>query len=237
MVIPNSDSIVFCDWLTNSTFYRFSPQRLDLIAIVRAAAVAGTSVTTVQYNDFIRFTAHLYDAFNCWVNNSQINFYNFAMGRKIINYQNTDTDHTGDTNETILCSLFVPANSMTANSVIYLMSQVNKVGTAGICLWKYYAGITNNSLVGAAQLGLYSMPTATLWSTFSRYSANKNAINLNSWQTSNISNPNYFNLNTSARSILNLDWSINQYIIITCTLANAGDTARLGNIQVYIDKP
>ncbi len=63
MVFPNPSTIDFCTWLETSSYYRYSTARVANIAIIKAAAIAGTSVTNVQWNDFIRFTGINYPAY------------------------------------------------------------------------------------------------------------------------------------------------------------------------------
>jgi len=42
MVIPNTNNIDFIDWLTDDSWYRWSQPQLNLLAIIRAAAVMYT---------------------------------------------------------------------------------------------------------------------------------------------------------------------------------------------------
>lgn len=57
MVYPNSYCIGFCYWMLNTSWQQLTPTRLTLITAVYNAAVAGTSVTTTQYNNFTQVTS------------------------------------------------------------------------------------------------------------------------------------------------------------------------------------
>ena len=63
MVQPNADVEPFCDWIQTSGFYRYSPQRLALIELVKQASINVTQVTQVQWNDFIRVTNIVWPAY------------------------------------------------------------------------------------------------------------------------------------------------------------------------------
>lgn len=56
MVQPNFDTIPFCAWCLSSSFYRWSNARINLIELIADAATNETTVTNVQWNDFIRVT-------------------------------------------------------------------------------------------------------------------------------------------------------------------------------------
>ena len=66
MKYPNKYCIGFCYWMLNTSWQTLTPSRLDLITTVYNAAIAGTSVTTLQYNNFTQITSWrlpFYEAF------------------------------------------------------------------------------------------------------------------------------------------------------------------------------
>jgi len=67
MIQPNPAASFFCVWLQTSGFYRFSPQRLVLIELIRYSAVNNEKVTNIAYNDFIRITNPCYLAYQQFI--------------------------------------------------------------------------------------------------------------------------------------------------------------------------
>ena len=56
MVYPNEFCIGFCYWMLNTSWQVLTPPRLALITTVYNAAVAGSSVTSLEYNNFTQTT-------------------------------------------------------------------------------------------------------------------------------------------------------------------------------------
>lgn len=56
-VYPNKFCIGFCNWMINTSWQVLTPPRLDLINTIYTAAVAGSSVTDTEYNNFIQTTS------------------------------------------------------------------------------------------------------------------------------------------------------------------------------------
>lgn len=69
-VYPNIQSVKFCDWLLNYSWFRFSTSQLNTINTVLSAGTTLTSVTDTQYNNFIQTTSWRYKYFEVF-NNGQ----------------------------------------------------------------------------------------------------------------------------------------------------------------------
>lgn len=52
-IVPTAQTIQLCDWMLNSNYYRFSTARQNAITAIRTAALAGSSVTEHDWNQFI----------------------------------------------------------------------------------------------------------------------------------------------------------------------------------------
>jgi hypothetical protein len=63
MVQPNTATIPFVAYALTSGFYRWSTARHNLINLVGDAAVNVTPVTNQQWNDFIRTTNLVWNAY------------------------------------------------------------------------------------------------------------------------------------------------------------------------------
>lgn len=66
MVYPNYDTFYFTEWLLTSNYTRLTTARLNLFTLVNNASLNHTSITNIQWQDFIRATSYLYPAFLQW---------------------------------------------------------------------------------------------------------------------------------------------------------------------------
>ena len=70
---------------------------------------------------------------------SKINGYDFNINKKITLQTSGVTSFLGGSNvETILNSVFVPANTFSVGDLLTLEHTIRKSGTAGITQWKLY---------------------------------------------------------------------------------------------------
>lgn len=176
----------------------------------------GTSAGTVAAGNDSRLT----DARNC----------------KIYAYQNTDNSITGTLTETILGNLAIAAGDMGANDNLWFEAQMFCSGTSGTKTFKAYISPNNNSLTGAVLIGTLSMSAANISSGFQRRHVNKNSVSSNeAWPTANGVTTDFTSAG-GAKSSTNVNYANAQWLIITCTLANTGDTGTLSNVQLYINK-
>lgn len=156
---------------------------------------------------------------------------------QVHDYQNGDSTITGTLTETILyTSAAITAGMMGANSVLDIVAFLAKTGTAGTATWKVYANTVAN-LTGATLIATsgsaFGASTRTMG--FRQRVVNKNSTSANNW--SSISSFTGDTPSTTARQTLNINWANTQYIMLTCTLGNTGDTGILDNIQLYILTP
>lgn len=237
MIQPNTDTIVFCDWLTTSGYYRFSPARLANIAIIQAAAVAGTTVTNQQYNDFVRFTGHLYPAFLEYIAFTGVNIYNIAMARKIVSYQNIDEVLTGVTVESIMCSLSIPAGEMGINTKLLIYSVIARTTDFNNLDAYMYISDTDNDITGATLIAWYESIAGEKHFKFYRQLVNKGAIDSNKVYPVDLSAVNDNSPANNARTTTDIDFTTEQFLIITFTPRDNNDNTILADVQVYIDKP
>jgi len=70
MVYPNINCLYFCYWMLNISWQTLTPTRLALITAVYNASLNGTSVTTIQFNNFTQVTAWRRPYFQVWVDNN-----------------------------------------------------------------------------------------------------------------------------------------------------------------------
>ena len=131
--------------------------------------------------------------------------------------------HTGDTNETTLATITVPAGAMGANGRLRITTVWGKVGTAGT--------FTVAHKFGGTSFHSTSPAASTLASRFQVEISNRNSA------TSQIGAPPVgigFGNQTSANVTASIDTTSAQDIVITGTLGNSGDTLSLESYLVEI---
>lgn len=169
---------------------------------------------------------------------------NGSFNRKIYNYLNTDSTHTGSTNEVVISNLQVDGGVMGANGKLVTDSVPFKVGTLGNATFRRYVSTVGTNTVGATgtpasstQIGTNILAATNLISGFQRELVNKNSESSNTCYPSGTSATTDFAVSTSARTTVNINTANNFWVVDSVQLGNSGDTAGYDNIQLYIEKP
>lgn len=164
-----------------------------------------------------------------------------SRARKLFAYKNTDSTVTATISETILTpndnTFLIPGGTMGANGILIADMFIYKIGTAGTCVYNMYLNTSPNTLVGAVLIGRITTTAATLTERFQRHLVNKNSEVANYIYNAGTNSTSEFTAGTAARQAVNINTTTDKYFILTATLANTGDTAGVGDIQLYIDKP
>lgn len=159
-----------------------------------------------------------------------------ARHEKITGYQNTDSSHTGSTNETALCNILIPANTMGVNDVMIIEALFYAIGTAGAKTWSAYLSTTSGSFATGKKVGTNTQGSTTLVCGIYRRIANKNSQTINNVYPATSGAGTDVTAATVARTAVNVDFTVPQYLIITGQLASSADTIGLDNAQVYVNK-
>lgn len=69
MIYPNLESADFCNWMLTISSKRLSGPQTTLVQLIQSAALSGTSVTLVQWNNFQNFTAWRFALYQVYINN------------------------------------------------------------------------------------------------------------------------------------------------------------------------
>lgn len=155
---------------------------------------------------------------------SRVNGLLFEIDKKI-NLQTTGPSaflSSGGAN-TILASVFIPANTFAVNDVIQIEHMNQKSGATAILTWYYYYNTANN-LVGATQIAQRSESAANIASPGMRKLAIRSTTNNTYVMGSTANFYTDFQTITSASSTLSLNWTVDSYILLTGTYSS--DTVR-----------
>jgi len=159
-----------------------------------------------------------------------------AFNRIYFVYQNTNSSITATTAETILLNSSIQSNSLLANDRLMIDAQMFCVGTAGAKTWRVYLNTTSNSLSGAVQIATLTQTITNLTAAIRRVLVNKNSQSVNEVFPVGTTAVSDIVQAAAAQTTTNIDFSTQQYLIMSCQLSNSGDTGVLSNIQVFLDK-
>lgn len=169
---------------------------------------------------------------------------NGSFNRKIYNYLNTDSTHTGSTNEVVISNLQVDGGVMGANGKLTIDSFIYALGTAGTKTFRLYVSTVGTNTVGSTGtpasstlIGTNQLNATQLAGGFIRDLVNKNSESTNNVYPATTSANSDLPAQTVARTTVNVNTANNFWVVMTTQLANSGDTAGSDSIQLYIDKP
>lgn len=156
----------------------------------------------------------------------------------IQNFQTTTdgTAVTGTTSGTLTASVLIPANTISTGDILYIKTRIRKTGTAGTVTTRMY--VNTSSAIGGSLIATSATAVATsLYFQYARTLAVKSATNTES-MAGNLNVNADDNLSvTTAVSASNIDWTVDQYLVVALTNGSTADTSRSSFIHVQINKP
>lgn len=148
--------------------------------------------------------------------------------------QNTTSSLTGTLAETIITSILVPANTFQANDWLRWIFTVNPTANANAKTIKVYFN-TSASLVGATQVAQRSLINAVTQPIIrnmffvNSLTSQKTIVGVTLNEASD-------EATTGTQATLGINFGVDQYFIISGTLANSGDTITVNGITSQISR-
>jgi hypothetical protein len=180
------------------------------------------AITSPVTNDILQ-----YNSSGLWVNNNPplLNFITVSDG----------TGVTATTVSTLTNSILIPANSVSTGDMIYIKTRVRKTGTLGTLVVRMYVNTT--ATIGGSLIATSAANAATtLYFQYARTLAVKTSTNTESMAgNANVNADDNIGL-TVAVSTSNIDWTVDQYLIVAVQNGNIGDTTRSSFIHVQVHK-
>lgn len=148
------------------------------------------------------------------------------LGWFVHNRVSESTAVTGTTTEAIIENIKINANTFVSGGILRSYNnKFRKVGTAGSLTVRLYISPNNNSLTGANQIAIASIPAANLFAELLR-TFTATTTSLIGWNSA-VSTTSDVTISTNARTETAVTWANDQYFIITVQLSNAGDSVSL----------
>ncbi len=147
-----------------------------------------------------------------------------------------NTAHTGTTNNTLIYSKLINANTIGTGDGIQFSTKFTKpAGSAANPTVRIYVN-TAASLSGATLLATYVTTNLNGRFFLVERTANVDGATTNFLTTTSGALTDSASLATTAASDVSIDWTINQYIIIAIQLGNAADSTTLRMVNVILNK-
>ena len=142
---------------------------------------------------------------------------------------------TGTTVSTFTSSVLIPANTVTTGDILYVKTRVRKTGTAGILVTRMY--VNTSAAIGGSLVGTSGTSAATsLYFQYTRTLAVKSATNTETMAGNGNVNADDNTSLTVAVSTSNINWTVDQYLVIAVQNGSTADTSRSSFIHVQINK-
>ena len=138
---------------------------------------------------------------------------------------------TGTTAETLLQQLLIPANTYVVGDTLQCTFRARRSLNNEVTTFKFYISDVSNTFSGKPQMGF---TTLTNTANLNQFTVERNATIYNATTTYYVNSAtarlNDFNNDTLSSS--NIDWTIDQYLIMTSTSPNTGQTTSNTTIAV-----
>jgi len=157
--------------------------------------------------------------------------YTPAQNNNVIRSTTNSTAITGTTSSTLSFSSVITANKISVGDILRLVFQSDKTGTVSTTTLRVYIN-TSASLSGATLLATTTTTLGTnICNTISRNIGVKSASNtlISAVTASYWGGENTFTTSNS----LNIDWAIDQYLIIAVQNGNAADSTLISFVDLF----
>lgn len=147
--------------------------------------------------------------------------------------QNTTSALTGTTSETLITSILIPANTFQSNDWLRWIMSINATGNANSKILKFY--FNTSAAVGGVQVAQRTLPNAVTQVVI----RNMFFVNSLSSQKTIVGvtlNAASDEATTGTQATLSIDFSIDQYFIVSGTLAVGTDTITINGISSKISR-
>ncbi len=217
----------------------YAPTHLVYIGVVtRVSATVGEILVKVQ-NGFELKEIHDVDLISNTPKNNDVLTYESATSLwknkqsnylQIVSKDITDSAAlTGTTAITLMKSILIPANTYLIGDVVKILNRVSRNTTTGTASNYFYIN-TTNSLTGATLIGIQS-------GVFRFYSMDRNLYIKSTITTETCSNALSANSDEGVSLVvskqnLNIDWSVNQYIIAAFQNAGTGESTIMSSLII-----
>lgn len=152
-------------------------------------------------------------------------------------YSNAAVSHTGNTIQTKLMSVLIPANTFKNGDLIDIEGVFYKTGTAGTYTYRFYWN-TTDTITGATLVATRSIGATNIFASGSRRlsirvaDGSGSAPNIGTHVISATTGL-VTEYSSNNQSDLALNWTVDSYLMTSITLGNAGDTVTQLSFKIW----
>lgn len=158
--------------------------------------------------------------------------YNDKRHRRVLYKNNVSSSLTGTTSETIVGSFEVPAGTLGANDILNIVLVTTKSGAAGGLTTRIKANTT--AALPGTTISTFASASNVLWGKIIREMVFKNSLSSQFVFPATTSGTLDLGTSATAGTLLSIDFSVTQHIIVSFELASAADTGTLNSWYVEI---
>lgn len=137
----------------------------------------------------------------------------------------TPLSHTGNTNETVMYYEEIPAGTFTTGDRIYQEILLTAIGLSGVKTIRTYMNTTPGLSGTPILISTYSTNNL-LYSLLSSFFVDSNS-SMKSYKLGSTNISSYWGSSNSSLGIYAIDWTVQQYLVVTVQLANSADLIKL----------
>lgn len=224
----NTGKLSSTDW---STFNN----KVTSLSAGTGISIGGTTTVPIVTNSAPDQTVSLTAGVGISTSGTYPNF-TIATSGATINKQNVSdgTGVTGTTGSTPTSYVLIPANTVAVGDVLNFKVRVRKTGTAGTVIIRAYFNTT--AVIGGSLVATSTTAAASsLFVQMSRTFAVKTATNTESYP-SGIGATIDEGVTGTAVTASNIDWTVDQYLVIAVQNSSAADTTRGSFAHLQVNK-
>jgi hypothetical protein len=157
--------------------------------------------------------------------------------RRILYRKNTHTSFTGNSSEHIHDIFMIPANTIQANDIINIVATSTKTGVNAVYSVRVRINVTPDLVAGPEffPIAINTTPsTNSVWNKVGREIICRNSKTSQILWNGNNAASNDFAFTAGAASEFNIDFTKNQYVIVTTQANNAADIVFLRGWYIEI---
>ena len=138
---------------------------------------------------------------------------------------------TGTVAETLLQQLLIPANTYKVGDTLQFTFIARRTLASEVTTFKFYVSNVSNTFSGKPQMGFLTLVNS---GGLNQFRAERLMTIFNPTTSYYVNSPSsrYTDFNNDGISSANIDWTVDQYIIMTSTAANVGQTTNNVTIAV-----
>ena len=165
-----------------------------------------------------------------FVTSADWNTFNNKPSGKVYILTTDQTPVTGTTANTYVTSFNISANTISPGQNWELKLRARKTGVAGTLTLRVYAN--TSAAIGGTLILTFTTTAASLGITIQRNIAIKTATSTEVFNTTNTSNAHEYVNSTVVYNSLNIDWTVQQYLVFAIQNTSTGDSTVLSMAEL-----